>query len=92
MATVGLNIRTYVNETCLTALLWNALMSKHGGPEETTRAIADRPLTLGLVRDLVRTELAMHGTESVCCGPAEDYYAPCVETLLCDLVKRAFRI
>jgi hypothetical protein len=90
MSTVGLNVRVYVNELGLTALLWNRLVRKHGGAEEATEALAARTPSLALVRELVRREVADYGIESVNCGPTVDYYAPAVERMLASLVSRAF--
>jgi len=60
-----------VNELCLAALLWDAVMVDCDDAEEAYEVVTS--LTAAKVKALVRQHLTQHGTASVECGPQHPY-------------------
>lgn len=87
---VKVHIPVHLTAECAAHLLWNCLL-RGDSAEDATVKLAEHAPSLGLVRELVRKEIADRGTFSVDCGPSEDYYDPAVERLILDLVRRAFK-
>jgi hypothetical protein len=88
---VKVSLSVQFSASCAAHLLWNVLYRNSADAEEATVKLVDKPPTLGAIRDMVKTEIIMHGVDSVCCGPEVDYYDPTVERLILNLVQRAFK-
>lgn len=83
---VRLRVEVLLNESQLAALLYDAL--KEEG-EVSARTFAS--LSLGRIRDLVRSRVARHGEDSVNCGPQDpEGYDEMTEKRCISAVRRAF--
>ena len=89
---VSISTKVLASQDDLSTLLWNALVRKYGDAEDATIAIADKPLTMAVIRHLVRQEIMNYGIRSVECGPHVDYYAPAVESQIRCYVSLAFQV
>lgn len=67
-----------VNELCLAALLWDAVMGQTDDAAEAYQVVTT--LTAVKVKELVRRQLTLHGTASVECGPHNEYPSDQVES------------
>lgn len=83
---VRLRVEVNLNESQLAALLYDAL--KEEGDVSPRTFVS---LSLGRIRDLVRSRLARHGEDSVNCGPQDpEGYDEMTEKRCVSAVRRAF--
>lgn len=80
----------YLNELCLTHLLWEWLCAEHGSADEAEAHLIDhKPSKKGVVT-AVKLRLAEYGENSVSSGPSEPYPSDATYRLVNDHVRRAF--
>lgn len=82
----------YLNEMCLTHLLWDWLCAEHGDADAAEAHLIDHKPSKKSVVTAVKLRLAERGENSVSCGPGHAYPSDATYRLVREHVRRAFNM